>query len=258
MADSSGQDQICTIRIELPDSEPSIWREIEAPTSITLDDVHEIIQISMAWDDEHLWEFTIGRQKYTCSCGFIPPFGPISDAGTVMLGDVLKPRRTTFDYLYDFGDSWRHRLIVTKIRSPETGLAYPRYVGGERTAPVDDCGGLYRFQEALAAIAEPENGDGEGAPVDWDDHSWWAASFDPDDIDVVEIERELENMAKRLPKRKRPGWKKPVTLGSMGQARDQEEAMADAIGKMSAAFKAATPSRPKQARSKGSATSKKS
>ena len=40
--------QIATVRIELRDSDPLIWRQVEVPTSITL------IQIAMGWLDYHL------------------------------------------------------------------------------------------------------------------------------------------------------------------------------------------------------------
>ena len=52
------------MRIELLDTDPLIWREVEVPTSITLKVLHDIIQITMGWLDYHLWEFTIGKQAY--------------------------------------------------------------------------------------------------------------------------------------------------------------------------------------------------
>jgi hypothetical protein len=39
--------QIATVRIELRDSDPVIWRQVEVPTSITLKVLHNIIQIAM-------------------------------------------------------------------------------------------------------------------------------------------------------------------------------------------------------------------
>ena len=41
---------------------------------------------------------------------------PLIEAIKVCLRDVQKPRRTTIEYLYDFGDSWAHRLTVTATR----------------------------------------------------------------------------------------------------------------------------------------------
>ena len=56
--------EIATVRIELMDSDPLIWRQVEVPTSITLKVLHDVIQSVMGWLDYHLWEFTIGQQKY--------------------------------------------------------------------------------------------------------------------------------------------------------------------------------------------------
>lgn len=54
--------QICTVRIELLDTDPLIWREVEVPPSVTLKVLHDIVQITMGWLDQHLWEFTINKQ----------------------------------------------------------------------------------------------------------------------------------------------------------------------------------------------------
>lgn len=37
---------------------------------------------------------------------------------------MLQPGETAFDCLYDFGDSWEHKLTVTGIRRGEPGVAY--------------------------------------------------------------------------------------------------------------------------------------
>ena len=55
---------IATLRIELQDTDPVIWRQVEVPTSITLKVLHDIIQAVMGWFNYHLWEFTIGKQRY--------------------------------------------------------------------------------------------------------------------------------------------------------------------------------------------------
>ena len=61
---SDSVNEIATVRIELRDTDPLIWREVEVPTSITLKVLHDVIQAVMGWFDYHLWEFTIGKQRY--------------------------------------------------------------------------------------------------------------------------------------------------------------------------------------------------
>ena len=53
------------LKILLLDIEPSIWRRFVVPASITLDRLHDVIQIVMGWTDSHLHEFTIGNKRYT-------------------------------------------------------------------------------------------------------------------------------------------------------------------------------------------------
>jgi hypothetical protein len=241
MPASDDLNRICTIRIELLDSDPLIWREVEAPVSITLNDLHEIIQIAMGWESEHLWEFTIGKQHFSPDDASLGPFATISDFDDVTLSDILRPRRTTFRYLYDFGDSWEHRVIVTKIRPPETGVSYPRYAGGERSGPPEDCGGLYGFYEGLAAIARRDQDDEPG------DLSWWAEDFDPDDVDVEGIEDRLRALADHL--RKRPRRKKSKARTASPHPFADASNLLDRIAMLVDAFAAATPARPKRATS---------
>ena len=61
---SDSVNEICTLRIELRDTKPLIWRQLEVPTAITLKALHEIIQAAMGWLEYHLWEFTVGQQKF--------------------------------------------------------------------------------------------------------------------------------------------------------------------------------------------------
>jgi len=82
---------------------------------------------------------------------------PRIQATKIRLRDILKPRKTIIDYLYDFGDSWEHRLTVTDIHQGEPGISYPRYIGGEWNAPPEDCGGTPGFYETLDAIADREH-----------------------------------------------------------------------------------------------------
>ena len=124
--------EIATVRIELADSDPLIWREVEVPTSITLKTLHAIIQATVGWFDCHLWEFTVAKRRYGLPTDEDWGTEPLRDASKVRLRDVLAPGKTTIDYIYDFGDSWEHRLTITNVRAGDPNLAYPRYVGGER------------------------------------------------------------------------------------------------------------------------------
>jgi hypothetical protein len=179
---------IATVRIELCHSDPLIWRQVEVPTSVTLKVLHDIIQAAMGWFDCHLWEFTVGQRKVG-----VPMAGdwePRLDAGKIRLRDVLTSPTTVIDYTYDFGDGWEHRLTLTDIRAGEPGASYPRYVGGERNGPLEDCGGIPGFYAMLEALADP-------AHQDHADAKEWADDYDPNSLDDVPIRYALSRIANR-------------------------------------------------------------
>src|SRR6266851_4502719 len=103
--DKPQTETIATLRIDLIDSDPPIWREIEVPVAMTLKQLHGIIQAAMDWEDAHLWEFTLGRERIGSS-----------RAARLTLQDLLRPRTTRLDYTYDMGDCWEHQLTLTKPR----------------------------------------------------------------------------------------------------------------------------------------------
>ncbi|HEX3881549.1 MAG TPA: plasmid pRiA4b ORF-3 family protein [Stellaceae bacterium] len=182
--------QIAAVRIELRDSDPVIWRQVEVPTSITLKVLHDIIQTTMGWCDYHLWEFTIAKRRYGLPSDEDWGTEQLNDARKVRLREVLRPRRTTIDYLYDFGDGWEHRLTVTNIRAGDPDLSYPRYIAGDRNAPPEDCGGISGFYEMLDARADPDREDHAEAEE-------WLDDYDPDSIDELPIKFALGRIANR-------------------------------------------------------------
>src|ERR1019366_7788975 len=132
-AESLGE--IANLAIDLKDTDPVIWRQVEAPTSITLKVLHDIVQATIGWFDYHLWEFTIGKQRYGLPMDEDWWTIPRKEAAKVRLREVLGPRKTVIDYIYDFGDSWEHWITVTNVRPGDPQVSYPRYIGGAGNGP---------------------------------------------------------------------------------------------------------------------------
>ena len=185
--------EIATLRIELRDSDPLIWREVEVPTSISLEVLHDIVQAVMGWEDYHLWEFTIAKQRYGLPSDEdedwgSPPLrrcrrGPPARRAEAAQG----PRSTTFMTSATAGSTGSR---VTRVRQGEPGVAYPRYIGGERNAPPEDCGGISGFYDKLEAIADPKH-------PDHADIVEWMGEYDPEAIDEAAIKVALGDIAKR-------------------------------------------------------------
>lgn len=143
----------------------------------------------MGWLDYHLWEFTIDKQRYGLPIDEDWGTAPRKEAAKVRLRDGLKSGKTVIDHLYDFGDSWEHRLTVTSVRPGNPEVSYPRYAGSERNAPPEDCGGIPGFYELLAVLADSDH-------LEHAQASEWADDYDPT-VDELAITYALARIANR-------------------------------------------------------------
>ena len=121
----------------------------------------------------------------------------------VRLRDVLKPRRTEIEYLYDFGDSWEHRITATNIRPGRPGVSYPNYVGGEWDCPPENCGGIPGYYNMLDALADPNH-------PDHAEIAEYLEDWDPKEIDELPLKIALGRIANRRNAAKTRIAKKPA------------------------------------------------
>ena len=171
------------LKIQLLDIEPAIWRRFVVPANITLDRLHDVIQIVMGWTDSHLHEFTIGNKRYT-------EYPESKEDGLVCgryrLEDLIKQIGRTFIYRYDFGDSWEHELVLEDSRyvNPElrTELAC---LEGERACPPEDVGGVHGYFEFYNALKDPSHEEHESSV------EWSGGDFDSVRFDFESVNREL-------------------------------------------------------------------
>lgn len=126
-------DQICQLQIRLTDIRPPCWRRVLVPASATLGTLHDIIQVVMDWDEDHLHMFTVGHQHYGD-----PFFDAESDEDATTLADLLTSARSTIRYVYDLGDNWRHDITLEKTLDRDPDTTYPVCVDGRGDAPVED------------------------------------------------------------------------------------------------------------------------
>jgi hypothetical protein len=55
---------IYQIKVTLLDTKPPIWRRLQVPADLTLAQLHNVLQIAMGWDDEHMHEFRVGQRRF--------------------------------------------------------------------------------------------------------------------------------------------------------------------------------------------------
>ncbi len=137
------------VKVNLYGAKPPVWRRLEIPSAMPLDLVHEVMQVAFDWDGYHLHAF-----ETVCGEFGAPDadddWSERKDEATAALAQVAAAERAKVVYTYDFGDDWRHDIVVEKVVPAEPGAAYPRCTGGRRAAPPEDCGGIWAFNEGQA------------------------------------------------------------------------------------------------------------
>ena len=155
--------KIFQFRVTLEDIEPTIWRRIQVPESYSFWDLHVAIQDSMGWLDCHLHVFFreefLGERMEKFG---IPGEDELENDRTkpgweVPIKDHFTEPGGKFTYEYDFGDSWRHAVLLEDIVPVERGVMYPRCLAGERACPPEDCGGVGGYYELLKVLSDPKH-----------------------------------------------------------------------------------------------------
>jgi hypothetical protein len=170
------------LRVQLLEIEPPIWRLFTVPADITLDRLHDVIQIVMGWSDSHLYEITIEEKRYMEN----PEPGEDGAAsGKYRLGELIKRKGEKFHYVYDFGDNWEHELVLENSRfSSQDQDAELACLEGERACPPEDVGGAPGYLEFLKALNDPNHEDHQSY-IEWSGGDYVPDSFD---VDVVNWE----------------------------------------------------------------------
>lgn len=177
------QGQTMALRIELRDTDPAIYRVILVPARITLPKLHVTILWAMGWKGGHLHEFIINDTHY----GEPEPDFPqldLSNQQRVRLDKALGPTRE-FDYIYDFGDGWWHRIEIMEVTEFASPPRLPWCLDGRQACPPEDVGGVPGYLDFLKAMADPAN------PEHAQTMQWYGGPFDPGAFDLDEVNERL-------------------------------------------------------------------
>ena len=146
---------LLTLRINLLDSNPAVWRRVEAPGWCTLGDVHAIIQIAMGWKNSHLHEFICDETVYGMPQE-VEENMELQDENSITLADLMRISCTEFRYVYDFGDYWQHDIIIEKQEKP-SGQPVAQLLDGAGACPPEDCGGIYAYTDFIDSLRQPKS-----------------------------------------------------------------------------------------------------
>lgn len=146
-------DPMLRIRITLLEvSDPSVWREVIIPASYTLDGVHRVIQEAMGLAGlpparlpdrrPRVWHARSGLRCDTL------------DERTFRLGDLVKPG-DVIENRYDFGDNWRHELIIEAAEEATAEVVCLACTAGAGACPPEISGGTGGFADLKEILVGP-------------------------------------------------------------------------------------------------------
>ncbi|SHE83541.1 pRiA4b ORF-3-like protein [Mariniphaga anaerophila] len=166
-------------------TKPPVWRRVTIPRGYSFFDFHVVIQIAFGWLNEHMFQFSPqGYGTYPqIKLKFDDDFddrgflysGEILDAEELKVEKIFDSEGQKFTYIYDFGDSWLHTIVLEKI-SPERTM-YPRILAGKGQCPPEDCGGAWGYEDLKEVLANPKSDDYQSVKEWLGQEEWDAKSF---------------------------------------------------------------------------------
>jgi hypothetical protein len=141
--------RVYILKVTLADAK-RIWRRIAIRGDQTLGTLHEAIFEAFDRYDPHLYSFYFprpgsrGRERRRDAAEYTHPyvledhpFGGrgLRDAEATKLDELGLEKGQSFEYLFDFGDSWEHLIIVEQTDGEVERGRYPRIVEKRGESP---------------------------------------------------------------------------------------------------------------------------
>ena len=184
-----------TLRIELENSEPLIWRELEVPSNLCLTSLAQAILLAFGWNEDHLHQFLESRKNHYATSlnelgGTLYP--GTKDGSRYGVSHLLKKQGDSVLFEYDYGDSWYHKV---KLKSVADYADYEtkavRLIGGANACPPDDCGGIYRYRH-LVELMQKNPQSSELSEF----YDWMGCKWDPEFFPMDETVKAVDRMNK--------------------------------------------------------------
>jgi hypothetical protein len=186
------------VRVDLDGAKPPLWRRLELASDLTLDELHEVLQIAFGWTNSHLHRFAAGPRAWGPeSEHYLCPFDVAEGSQgvpeeRVRLDELLVEPKDRFFYEYDYGDGWSHTIRLAAVEERTTSTPAAVCTAGRRPGPPEDCGGVDGYELMVAAndpshpghaeaLAEVRDLYGEDFDPDW----YQPSPFDVDEVNAM-------------------------------------------------------------------------
>ena len=176
-------------------TKPSVWRRLNIPVNHSFFDLHVAIQVTFGWENAHLFQFSpkgygsnpIIKEIYENDINY--DFADALDAEEVNLSEIFTKEKQKFTYIYDFGDSWEHTIVLEKIL-PDIAM-YPMLLGGKGKCPLEDCGGTWGYEQLKETLSDKKNPEYEEM-AEWcgfdENETWNAEEFNLNETQKLLLE----------------------------------------------------------------------
>lgn len=169
-----------------------VERLIQVPAHLSLEDLHHILQVSMGWENYHMWQFVDrSGQLFYISDDDEPMFSDYETqyASKTSIGQLLKRKGSKTIYEYDFGDNWEHLLTVKRTyQAPSKKEALVKCLSGQLAAPPEDCGGVPGYTDILEAFKKRSKMS--------KDLKEWLGDYNPNTFDLKQVNQKLKKLCK--------------------------------------------------------------
>jgi hypothetical protein len=173
------------------------------PDHWTLASLHHYLQWVVGWTDSHAHEFQVGEggvapDWWIHEVGMDADVSAYRDERRVSVAKVVSElgARGEFEYRYDMGDGWRHRIVVEPppTTGPMAAMPLPACVAGENAGPPEDVGGPHGYALFLEIIGDHRHEQHE------DMVRWIGGVFDPKGFDLNRINRDWKGARRHRPR----------------------------------------------------------
>jgi len=171
-------------------SKPPVWRKFLIPENFSFHQFHLAIQNAFGWYNYHLYQFSEDgcRSDVRIQMPHEESEEDELDSGKTKIKNYFKNAGNKMIYIYDFGDDWKHQVVLENITADK--ILKPQCIGGKGKCPPEDIGGIPGFQRFLKLSKTPKNSEFkemmEWMSLDAD------AVWDPNEFDLEEANEMMQ------------------------------------------------------------------
>jgi len=192
------------LRISIQGTEPEIWRQLLLPETVTVPQFHKAIQRAFGWEDRHLYGIRCldrnGEPRVIVGPDEAAEDVEAEPASGVVLFELLDAQgagHADFEYEYDFGDTWIHKVeLMGSGLCPEGTFTC---AAGANRGPVEDSGGPGGYRRLAEVLADQEHPEFHDAATSYSEVTGErATAFDAEAFDLDAVNRKLERLSLQL------------------------------------------------------------